>query len=108
MNKRIMFWARECPHCKAMMPYVDKLEKETGIKLEKLEIWHNEKNADLMRSYRPIIAPKCGGQLRTPTFFRQRELSSQFWLQDRGYPCPLSQHNLFLQEAPCQLFLSFL
>jgi hypothetical protein len=22
-----------------------------------------------MRSYRPILAPKCGGQLRTPTFF---------------------------------------
>lgn len=63
-----MFWARECPHCKNMMPYVDKLEKETDIKLERLEIWHNEKNADLMRSYKPIIAPKCGGQLRTPTF----------------------------------------
>ncbi len=69
MHKRIMFWARECPHCKNMMPYVDKLEEETGIKLKKLEIWHNEKNADLMRSYKPIIAPKCGGQLRTPTFF---------------------------------------
>ncbi len=69
MKEQIMFWARECPHCKAMMPLVDKLEKETGIKLEKLEIWHNEKNADLMRSYRSIIAPQCGGQLRTPTFF---------------------------------------
>ena len=69
MNERIMFWARECPHCKNMMPHVDKLEKEIGIKLKKLEIWHNEKNADLMRSYKPIIAPKCGGQLRTPTFF---------------------------------------
>jgi thiol-disulfide isomerase/thioredoxin len=68
MKEQIMFWARECPHCKAMMPLVDKLEKETGIKLEKLEIWHNEENADLMRSYRSIIAPKCGGQLRTPTF----------------------------------------
>ena len=68
MNERIMFWARECPHCKKMMPYVDKLEEETGIELERLEIWHNEKNADLMRSYKPIIAPKCGGQLRTPTF----------------------------------------
>ena len=69
MNEQIMFWARECPHCQKMMPLVDKLEKETGIKLERLEIWHNEKNADLMRSYRSIIAPKCGGQLRTPTFF---------------------------------------
>jgi thiol-disulfide isomerase/thioredoxin len=72
MTGRIMFWARECPHCKKMMPYVDKLEKETGIKLRKLEIWHNEKNADLMRSYRSIIAPKCGGQLRTPTFFNTK------------------------------------
>jgi thiol-disulfide isomerase/thioredoxin len=72
MTGRIMFWARECPHCKKMMPYVDKLEKETGIKLKKLEIWHNEKNADLMRSYRSIIAPKCGGQLRTPTFFNTK------------------------------------
>jgi thiol-disulfide isomerase/thioredoxin len=69
MNKLVMFYARECPHCKNMMPLVDKLEKEEGIKFERLEIWHNEKNADLMRSYGPVIAPKCGGQLRTPTFF---------------------------------------
>lgn len=68
MAKLIMFHGRECPHCVRMMPLVEKLEKDTGIKLEKLEIWHNEKNADLMRSYREIIAPKCGGQLRTPTF----------------------------------------
>ena len=68
MNKLIMFWARECPHCKNMLPFVDKLEKETGVKLERLEIWHNEENANLMRSYRKIIEPECGGQLRTPTF----------------------------------------
>jgi len=52
-----------------MMPHVDRLEKEEKIKFERLEVWHDEKNADLMRSYRPVIAPKCGGQLRTPTFF---------------------------------------
>ncbi len=69
MSKLIMFYARECPHCKAMMPHVEKLENEEKISFEKLEVWHNEKNADLMRSYRPAIAPKCGGQLRTPTFF---------------------------------------
>jgi hypothetical protein len=51
-----------------MHPLVDKLEQETGVSIERLEIWHDEKNADLMRSYRPIISAKCGGQLRVPTF----------------------------------------
>jgi thiol-disulfide isomerase/thioredoxin len=68
MSKLIMFYARECPHCKAMMPHVERLENETKVVLEKLEVWHDDKNADLMRSFRPIIGPKCGGQLRTPTF----------------------------------------
>jgi len=69
MKKLVMFYARECPHCKRMMPLVDKLVQETGAEIERLEVWHNEKNADLMRSFRTILAPKCGGQLRTPTFF---------------------------------------
>jgi len=68
MAKLIMFHGRECPHCRAMHPLVDRLEKEAGIVLERLEVWHDEKNADLMRSYRPVIAAKCGGQMRVPTF----------------------------------------
>jgi thiol-disulfide isomerase/thioredoxin len=68
MNKLIMFHGRECPHCQVMMPLVDRLENKEGIKIDKKEVWHNEKNADLMRSLRDIIEPKCGGQLRTPTF----------------------------------------
>ncbi len=68
MAKLLMFHGRECPHCKKMMPLVEKLEGETAAKFEKYEIWHDEKNADLMRSYKSIITPKCGGQLRVPTF----------------------------------------
>ncbi|MFC2157263.1 thioredoxin family protein [Acidobacteriota bacterium] len=68
MSTLIMFHGLECPHCKRMMPIVDKLEKEDGIAFEKLEVWHNDQNADKMRSMRDIIEPKCGGQLRTPTF----------------------------------------
>jgi len=63
-----MFYGKECPHCKKMMPLVDKLENETNVAIERLEIWHNEKNADLMRSYGDVIKAKCGGQLRVPTF----------------------------------------
>ena len=69
MQKYVMFHARECPHCRKMMPVVERLEKEEGIAFEKLEIWHDEKNADLMRSFKSVLAPQCGGQLRTPTFF---------------------------------------
>jgi glutaredoxin-related protein len=54
MNKQIMFWARECPHCKKMMPLVDKLEKETGIELEKLEI---------CRLLLPNVEASCGRPL---------------------------------------------
>ncbi len=69
MKKFLMFHGLECPHCARMMPVIERLVKETGVEVEKLEVWHNEKNADLMRQYQPVIAPKCGGQLRTPTFF---------------------------------------
>jgi len=68
MNKLIMFHGRECPHCKKMHPLVDRLEKETGIIIDRREVWHDEKNADLMRSKRDIISEKCGGQLRVPSF----------------------------------------
>ena len=68
MAKLIMFHGQECPHCRRMMPIVKRLEEEMNISLEKLEIWHNEDNADRMRSYKDIIKPNCGGQLRTPTF----------------------------------------
>ena len=66
----LMFHGRECPHCKAMMPLVDKLEAETDLVVDRREVWHDEKNADLMRSHRSVLTAKCGGQLRTPTFFK--------------------------------------
>ena len=68
MNKLIMFHGRECPHCKKMHPLVDRLEEEMEITIDRREVWHDETNADLMRSKRDIISEKCGGQLRVPTF----------------------------------------
>ena len=63
MNKLIMFHGRECPHCQKMHPIVDRLEQETDVSIERLEVWHDDKNADLMRSKREIITSRCGGQL---------------------------------------------
>jgi len=68
MSKLVMFHGRECPHCRKMMPLVDKMIEEEGVEIEKLEVWHDEKNADTMRSHRDLITAKCGGQLRVPTF----------------------------------------
>jgi thiol-disulfide isomerase/thioredoxin len=68
MAKLLMFHGQECPHCHRMMPRVEKLEQETGIRFDKHEVWHDEANQDLMRSYKDTIMAKCGGQLRVPTF----------------------------------------
>lgn len=68
MDGLIMFYGRECVHCRYMMPYVEQLEKEMGVVIKKLEVWHNEKNADLMRSFKDIISRSCGGLLGTPSF----------------------------------------
>lgn len=71
MRQLIVFYGRECPHCKKMIPLIDRAIKEEGIKIKKLEIWHDKKNADLMRSYKDTIKAACEGQLRVPTFLNE-------------------------------------
>ena len=66
----IMFYGKECPHCKVMMPLVDRLVKDEKVKIKKLEVWHSEENATAMRSYGPVIKTACGGFFGTPTFIK--------------------------------------
>lgn len=73
MKRIIMFYGAECPHCRAMMPLVERLEKEEGIEMEKLEVWHNERNADLMRKHEAIILKASGGILGTPAFINGKK-----------------------------------
>lgn len=58
MNHLIMFYGTECSHCHQMTPLVDKLEAETGLKVERLETWHNAANASLQDTY---DQNHCGG-----------------------------------------------
>ncbi len=67
-KKLIMFYGAECPHCHAMLPLAEKLEKEENVKIEKQEVWHNEKNAENMRKYKDIIIKACGGEFGVPAF----------------------------------------
>jgi len=64
-KKLFEFWGRECPHCKAMSPLIEKLKEELRVKVEQLEVWHNEKNARLYAQYDKGL---CGG---VPFFFNE-------------------------------------
>ena len=44
------FYGTECPHCRRMEPLVERLEQEEGVKVEKHECWHDEKNEELRAS----------------------------------------------------------
>lgn len=69
MREIIFFHGQDCPHCARMRPVVDKLEKELKIKIKRLEVWYNEKNADIMRKYSKIIAEASDdGTLGVPAF----------------------------------------
>ena len=59
MGKLLMFYGTECVHCHEMFPLIEKLEKEEGMKVEKLEIWHNSKNKQIYDKCNNTI--KCTG-----------------------------------------------
>lgn len=69
MNENLLFfYGSECPHCMKMEKLLNKLTKEEGIKVSKLEIWHNEDNNKLCEKYDCESEP-CGG---VPFFINQK------------------------------------
>ncbi len=49
-----------------MAPLVERLESEEGVSIGKLEVWHHEANAKIMREYDQGY---CGG---VPFFFNKK------------------------------------
>jgi hypothetical protein len=49
-----------------MAPLVERLESEEGVNVGKLEVWHHEANAKIMREYDKGY---CGG---VPFFFNKK------------------------------------
>lgn len=70
VERLLMFFGTECTHCHDMMPLVDKLEKELKVKVEKLETWHNSKNAALLEK---MDKGECGG---VPFFYNEKTKKS--------------------------------
>lgn len=64
----IEFYGKTCPHCMTMKPIVEQIEKDTGAKIEKLEVWEDETNARKMEEFQEIIESACGGLAGVPSF----------------------------------------
>lgn len=62
----IEFYGTECAHCRTMEPLIQRLKEEEGIELTRLEVWHNEKNAELLQE---MDEGFCGG---VPFFFNRK------------------------------------
>ena len=67
----VEFFGKECPHCAKMASLVEKLEKETGLKVLKLEVWHSQENQLIMSQYEDMFAEASGGQVGVPTFYNK-------------------------------------
>lgn len=65
MTKLYEFYGTECPHCVRMHDLIVRLEKEEGIKVEALEVWHNKENEEKLLA---IDKDMCGG---VPFFYNE-------------------------------------
>lgn len=52
------FYGTECGHCVTMKPLVDRLEREIGVTVQRLETWHDEANEAKRMQY---DRGRCGG-----------------------------------------------
>ena len=70
-DRLIEFYGTECGHCKEMDPIREKVEKELGIKITRLEVWHNSENSKFMRQYDKDEHGNefCGG---VPFFYNEK------------------------------------
>ena len=58
MSHLLEFYGTECPHCVRMHELVERLEKEEGLKVEGLEVWHNKENE---KKFLELDKGQCGG-----------------------------------------------
>ncbi len=71
MSHLLEFFGAECGHCKKIEPFLERLEDELEVTVTRLEVWHNQANATLLKQYDQDF---CGG---VPFFYNTR---STKWL----------------------------
>ena len=70
-QRLVMFSGTECVHCKEMDPLIEQLEKETGLHIVHVEVWHNADNAAWLEEVdkNPDGSTFCGG---IPFFYNEK------------------------------------
>ncbi|MFQ5957677.1 MAG: hypothetical protein ACE5KK_07890 [Candidatus Brocadiales bacterium] len=70
-DRLIEFYGTECMHCREMDPLIERLEGEEDIKVTRLEVWHDSKNASLMEKLDKDENGQrfCGG---VPFFYNEK------------------------------------
>jgi thiol-disulfide isomerase/thioredoxin len=68
-KKMIVFYGQTCPHCRAIMPILDRLENEDGVLLERLEVWNNPENQERMEALTHLYEKESGGNMIVPSFY---------------------------------------
>lgn len=57
MSKLIKFYGEGCHFCEMMKPLDERVEKDLGVKFERLEVWSNKDNAEKLAK----VDTACGG-----------------------------------------------
>ena len=63
-KRLLMFYEEKCDPCVVMEPIVNKLEKELGTKIDRLEVWYNQSNKKLLGKY--------AGLATVPFFYNEK------------------------------------
>ena len=50
-DRLLMFYEEECDPCVVMETLVQKIEKELGVNIDRLEVWGNQENKHLLEKY---------------------------------------------------------
>ena len=96
MSKLIKFYGEGCHFCEMMQPLDERLEKDLGVKLERLEVWDNQDNAEKLSK----VDTSCGGV----PFYLNSETSQSLcgavdyatltaWAQGKKPAQPVHNHN---------------
>ncbi len=80
----IEFYGETCPHCIALRPVVEDLEKELGKSIQKKEVWNNEANKKLMMKYEDIIGEACGGFAAVPAIVNTKTNQALCGMHDKA------------------------